>query len=176
MKHLWLILLTSFSLAWAQDLNLKKNNITVTIVHDQIIEVIYENNDVFNGRFLNIEKNNIIVEGSYHGSFITIPFNQVKMITLQYSHLDNLKGFVQGALTCGGFTIALVIVAFIALDESSEEEDFLKFSSADAFEAGLIVSLPAALLGGALNAMRIASKGIKASYKIDQDNWQIVVR
>ena len=79
-------------------------------------------------------------------------------------------------MTCGGFTIALVIVAFIALDESSEEEDFLKFSSADAFEAGLIVSLPAALLGGALNAMRIASKGIKASYKIDQDNWQIVVR
>ena len=95
MKNLWLILFSFFSLAWAQDLNLKKNNITVTIVHDQIIEVIYENNDVFNGRFLNIEKNNIIVEGSYHGSFITIPFNQVKMITLQHSHLDNLKGFLK---------------------------------------------------------------------------------
>ena len=74
--------------------------------------------------------------------FITIPFNQVKTLT------------PPSEITCGGFAIG------IALDESSEEEDFLKFSSADAFEAGLIVSLPAALLN---KCNHIASKGIKGT-------------
>ena len=46
MKHLWLILFTSFSLAWAQDLTLTKNSKTATITYNQPIEVISENNDV----------------------------------------------------------------------------------------------------------------------------------
>ena len=78
MKHLWLLLLTSFSLAWAQDLTLKMNDKTATITQNQPIEIILNDNDVYKGRFLKIEKNNIIVEGSYYGSLLTIPFNQVK--------------------------------------------------------------------------------------------------
>ena len=85
MKRLRLILFTFFTLAWAQDLNLKKNDITVIIAHNQSIEIILKDNDVYKGRFLKVEKNNIIVEGSNYGSFLTIPFNQVK--TVSYTHL-----------------------------------------------------------------------------------------
>ena len=66
------------SLAWAQDLTLKMNDKTATIAQNQPIEIILNDNDVYKGRFLKIEKNNIIVEGSYYGSLLTIPFNQIK--------------------------------------------------------------------------------------------------
>ena len=173
MKRLRLILFTFFTLAWAQDLNLKKNDITVIIAHNQPIEIILKDNDVYKGRFLKVEKNNIIVEGSNYGSFLTIPFNQVKMIILEHPQLDKLKGFGEGAMIWGTFTMALLTVASIALDEL-EIEDLLNTVPLVPFVKGLIVSLPAALLGGTINAMRNASKDIKAYYKIDQDNWKIV--
>ena len=176
MKRLRLILFAFFTLAWAQDLNLKKNDITVIIAHNQSIEIILKVNDVCKGRFLKVEENNIIVEGSYYGSFFTIPFNQVKMITLEHPQFDKLKGFGEGALTWGGFTMALITVASIALDESSEIEDLLNNVPVGALVKGLTVSLPAAFLGGTINAMRNASKDIKAYYKIDQDDWKIVAR
>ena len=176
MKRLRLILFAFFTLAWAQDLNLKKNDITVIIAHNQSIEIILKDNDVCKGRFLKVEENNIIVEGSYYGSFFTIPFNQVKMITLEHPQFDKLKGFGEGALTWGGFTMALITVACIALDESFEIEDLLNNVPVVPFVKGLIVSLPAAILGGTINAMRNASKDIKAYYKIDQDDWKIVAR
>ena len=69
MKHLWLALFTSFSLAWAQDLNLKKNNKTATITHNQFIEIISKDNDVLKGRFLKIENNSIILESSYDRAY-----------------------------------------------------------------------------------------------------------
>ena len=66
------------SASWSQDLTLKMNDKTATITQNQPIEIILNDNDVYKGRFLKIEKNNIIVEGSYYGSLLTIPFNQVK--------------------------------------------------------------------------------------------------
>ena len=95
MNHLWLILFTFFSLTWGQDLTLKKNSKTATITHNQPIEIISNDNDVFKGRFLRIEKNINIVEGSYYGSFYNIPFNQVKEIKLRH---PNSAGCMRGGL------------------------------------------------------------------------------
>ena len=159
MKHLWLILFASFSLAWAQDLTLKKNSKTVTIVHNQTIEIISENNDIFSGRFLRIEYNSIILESS------VIAINQVKEIKLQPLRLYSaLKGFVKGGLTCGGLTLAYIVVAAEIGGQSLDGEAML-FA---------IVTTPfSVLLGGGVNAIRHYVKAGK-SFKIDQDNWKIV--
>ncbi len=45
MKHLWLLLITSFILAWAQDLTLKMNDKTATITQNQPIEIILNDNE-----------------------------------------------------------------------------------------------------------------------------------
>ena len=97
------------------------------------------------------------------------------MIILEHPQLDKLKGFGEGAMIWGTFTMALLTVASIA-DESLEIEDLLNTVPLVPFVKGLIVSLPAALLGGTINAMRNASKDIKVYYKIDQDDWKIVAR
>ena len=161
MKHLWLILFTSFSLAWAQDLTLKKNSKTVTIVHNQPIEIISENNDVFSGRFLKIEYNSIILESS------VIAINQVKEIKLQPSRLYSaFKGFAKGGLTCGGLTVAYMW----ALTAASP-----KYDEGEAILASIVLVPSAAAIGGALNAIRHYAKTEEVLYKIDQDNWKIVV-
>ena len=109
MKHLWLALFTSFSLAWAQDLNLKKNNKTATITHNQFIEIISKDNDVLKGCFLKIENNSIILESSYD-ELLTIPFDQVKEIKLPPSRLISaLKGCIQGGLILGGISLAGIV-------------------------------------------------------------------
>tara|TARA_B100000609_G_C16795211_1_gene223426 strand:+ start:127 stop:360 length:234 start_codon:yes stop_codon:yes gene_type:complete len=66
------------SLAWAQDLTLKKNDKTTTVSHKQSIEIISKDNDVLKGRFLKIEDNSIVLEGSI------IAIDQVKEIKLPY--------------------------------------------------------------------------------------------
>ena len=163
MKHLWLILFTSFSLAWAQDLTLKKNSKTATITHNQPIEIISKDNDVFKGRFLRIEKNIIIVEGSYNGNFFTIPFNQVKEIKLPTSRLYSaFKGCMRGGLILGG--TASGISALILLSEEPSLDAAILI-------AGLAFAAP---IGAALNAIRYYIKFEEASFKIDQDNWKIV--
>ena len=158
MKHLWLILFTSFSLAWAQDLTLKMNDKTVTIIHNQPIEIISKDNDVLKGRFLNIENNSIFLEGSI------IPTNQVREIKLPYSRLKSaFKGFQKGGQFCGGITIPLFGI-FYAVELYDENDVIL----------GVMFVTPfAALLGGGLNAIRHFFKA-EPSYKIDQDNWKII--
>ena len=160
MKHLWLILFTSFSLAWAQDLTLKMNDKTVTIIHNQPIEIISKDNDVLKGRFLNIENNSIFLEGSI------IPTNQVREIKLPYSRLKSaFKGFQKGGQFCGGITIPLFGI-FYAVELYDENDVIL----------GVMFVTPfAALLGGGLNAIRHYVKA-ESSFKIDQDNWKIVVK
>tara|TARA_B100000401_G_scaffold410704_1_gene328985 strand:+ start:376 stop:864 length:489 start_codon:yes stop_codon:yes gene_type:complete len=161
MKHLWFILLTSFSLAWAQDLTLKNNSKTATIMHNQPIEIISENNDVFSGRFLKIEYNSIILESS------VIAINQVKEIKLQPSRLYSaFKGFVKGGLTCAGLTVAYMW----ALTAASP-----KYDEGEAILASIVLVPSAAAIGGALNAIRHYAKTEEVLYKIDQDNWKIVV-
>ena len=159
MKHLWFILLTSFSLAWAQDLTLKMNDKTVTIIHNQPIEIISKDNDVLKGRFLNIENNSIFLEGSI------IPTNQVREIKLPYSRLKSaFKGFQKGGQFCGGITIPLFGI-FYAVELYDENDVIL----------GVMFVTPfAALLGGGINAIRHYVKA-ESSYKIDQDNWKIVL-
>ena len=164
MKHLWLILFTSFSLAWGQDLTLKKNSKTATITHNQPIEIISNDNDVFKGRFLRIEKNIIIVEGSYSGSFFTIPFKQVKEIKLPYSQLYSaLKGCMRGGLILGGTASGFILLS------SLSGEGILEIIL---WNAGLA---SAAVAGAALNAIRYSIKA-EESFKIDQDNWKIIVK
>ena len=170
MKHLWLILFTSFSLAWAQDLTLKMNDKTVTIVQNQPIEIISKNNDVLKGYFLQIEKNSIILEGYYEGSFLTIPFNQVKEIKLPPSRLNSaFKGCIQGGLILGGISAGIVGVML-----SQDTDTRVIFD--DDFDLILIAATfsYAAVIGGTLNAIRYYFKVEEASFKIDQDNWKIV--
>ena len=161
MKHLWLILFTSFSLAWGQDLTLKKNNQTATITYNQPIEIISKDNDVFIGRFQKIENNSIILKSS------VIAIDQVKEIKFQPSRLKSAsKGFVKGGLTCGGLTLAATVV--IAGVSSSDLDG-------EAMLFAMVTAPFAALIGGALNAIRHYAKTEEVLYKINQDNWKIVV-
>lgn len=151
---------TSFSLAWAQDLTLKKNNQTATIMHNQSIEIISENNDIFSGRFLRIENNSIFLEGRI------IAIDQVKQIKFQPSRLNSAsKGFVKGGLTCAGLTLAATVV--IAGVSSSDLDG-------EAMLFAMVTAPFAALIGGVLNAIRHYAKTEEVLYEINQDNWKIV--
>ena len=147
------------SLAWAQDLTLKKNNQTATITYNQPIEIISKDNDVLKGRFLKIENNSIVLEGSI------IPINQVREIKLPYLRLKSTsKGFVKGGLTCVGLTLGgMVVIAGV----SSAELD------GGAMLFAMVTTPFAALIGGGVSAIRHYNKA-ESSYKIDQDNWRIV--
>ena len=148
------------SLAWAQDLTLKKNSKTATITYNQPIEIISKDNDVLKGRFLKIENNSIILEGRI------IAIDQVKQIKFQPSRLNSaLKGFVKGGLTCVGLTLGgMVVIAGV----SSAELD------GEALLFAMVTTPFAALIGGGVSAIRHSNKTVEVSYKIDQDNWRIV--
>ena len=148
------------SLAWAQDLTLKKNNQTATITYNQPIEIISKENDVLKGRYQKIENNSIILESSI------IAIDQVKEIKFQPSRLNSaLKGFVKGGLTCAGLTLASIPVIGVVNSVPLDGEAML-FA---------IVTTPfAALIGGVLNAIRHSNKTVEVSYKMDRDNWRIV--
>jgi len=147
------------SLAWAQDLTLKKNNQTATITYNQSIEIISKDNDVLKGRFQKVENNSIILEGRI------IAIDKVKQIKLPYSRLKSaFKGFQKGGQFCGGITIPLFGI-FYAVELYDENDVIL----------GVMFVTPfAALLGGGLNAIRHFFKA-ESSFMIDQDNWKIVV-
>ena len=155
MKHLSLLLFTSFSLSLAQDLTLKNNNKTATVLHNQPVVIVTQNSEVFNGRFQKIEDNSIILEGSI------IAIDQVKEIKLMHSSLyGGLRSFVKGGLIYGGLTVASVVVISVAIPSAGQTASLF-----------LIVSTPfSAFLGGTIYAYRYF-----APYKIDQDNWKIVV-
>ena len=146
------------SLAWAQDLTLKKNNQTATITYNQPIEIISKENDVLKGRYQKIENNSINLEGRI------IAIDQIKEIILPYSRLKSaFKGFQKGGQFCGGITIPLFGI-FYAVELYDENDVIL----------GVMFVTPfAALLGGGLNAIRHYVKA-ESSYKIDQDNWKII--
>ena len=155
MKRLWLLLFATFNLAWAQNLTLKKNDKTVNIKHNQPVVIVSKNKDVFNGRFQKIEGNSIILEGSI------IAIDQVKEIKLMHSSLyGGLRSFVKGGLIYGGLTLASVVVISVAIPSAGQTASLF-----------LIVSTPfSAFLGGTIYAYRYF-----APYKIDQDNWKIVI-
>ena len=148
------------SLAWAQDLTLKKNSQTATITYNQPIEIISKDNDVLKGRYQKIENNSIIL-----GSSI-IAIDQVKEIKFQPSRLNSaLKGFVKGGLTCGGLTlVGMVVIAGV----SSAELD------GGALLFAIVTTPFSVLIGGGINAIRHSNKTVEISYKMDQDNWRIV--
>ena len=159
MKRLWLLLFATFNLAWAQDLTLKKNDKTTTISHKQSIEIISKDNDVLKGRFLKIEDNSIVLEGSI------IAIDQVKEIKLPYSRLKSAyKGFWKGGLVCGGITAGFFGVLSL---RQGFELDFFEIYI-------IIVAVPSAsVAGGAINAIRHYVKA-EPSYRIDQENWKIL--
>ena len=148
------------SLAWAQDLTLKKNDKTTTVSHKQSIEIISKDNDVLKGRFLKIENNSIILESRI------IAIDQVKQIKLQPSRLNSaLKGFVKGGLTCGGLTLAATVV-IAGVSSSDLDGEALLFA--------MITTPFSVLIGGGLNAISYSIDAVEVLYKIDQDNWKIV--
>ena len=148
------------SLAWAQDLTLKKSNQTATITYNQPIEIISKDNDVLKGRFLKIENNSIILESRI------IAIDQVKQIKLQPSRLNSaLKGFVKGGLTCGGLTLAATVV-IAGVSSSDLDGEALLFA--------MITTPFSVLIGGGLNAISYSIDAVEVLYKIDQDNWKIV--
>ena len=51
MKRLWLLLFTTFNLAWAQNLTLKKNDKTVNIKQNQSIEIVLKDSDFLKWAF-----------------------------------------------------------------------------------------------------------------------------
>ena len=148
------------SLAWAQDLTLKNNNQTATITHNQPIEIVTKNYDVFIGRFQKIENNSIFLEGRI------IAIDQIKEIILPHSRLKSaFKGFQKGGQFCGGITIPLFGI-FYAVELYDENDVIL----------GVMFATPfAALLGGGINAIRHYFKAGE-SFKVDQDNWKIIVK
>ena len=148
------------SLAWAQDLTLKKKSQTATITYNQPIEIISKDNDVLKGRYQKIENNSINLEGRI------IAIDQVKEIKFQPSRLNSaLKGFVKGGLTCAGLTLASIPVIGVVNSVPLDGEAML-FA---------IVTTPfSVLIGGGINAIRHSNKTVEISYKMDQDNWRIV--
>ena len=148
------------SLAWAQDLTLKKNNQTATITYNQSIEIVTKNYDVFSGRFQKIENNSIFLEDRI------IAIDQVKKIQLPHSRLNSaLKGFVKGGLTCGGLTLAATVV-IAGVSSADLDGEALLFA---------MVTTPfSVLIGGGLNAISHSINAVEVLYKIDQDNWKIV--
>ena len=154
MKYL-VIFIVSFGLICAQNLTLKKNNKTATVTHNQPVVIVSKNKDVFNGRFQKIEGNSIILEGSI------IAIDQVKEIKLMHSSLyGGLRSFVKGGLIYGGLTVASVVVISVAIPSAGQTASLF-----------LIVSTPVSVfLGGSIYAYRYF-----APYKIDQDNWKIVI-
>ena len=168
MKHLWLILFTSFSLAWAQDLTLKKNNQTPTIRYNRPVAIVSKDYNDYVGRFQKIEDNNIILVGSI------IPISQVREIKLMHSEFLSTTGFVQGALTCGSLAALLTSLSFAAFFDSSGR-DKRKLSSSSLKRVFMYI-LPVAFAGGVMNTIRYSVKAIEATYKIDQDNWKIIVK
>ena len=148
------------SLAWAQDLTLKKNSQTATITYNQPIEIISKDNDVLKGRYQKIENNSIILESSI------IAIDQVKEIKFQPSRLNSaLKGFVKGGLTCGGLTLAATVV-IAGVSSTDLDGEALLFA--------MITTPFSVLIGGGLNAISYSIDAVEVLYKIDQDNWKIV--
>ena len=130
----------------------KKNYKTATVTHNQPVVIVSKNKDVFNQK---MRRNSIILEGSI------IAIDQVKEIKLMHSSLyGGLRSFVKGGLIYGGLTVASVVVISVAIPSAGQTASLF-----------LIVSTPFSAFLGA-RYMHIA---ILQFYKIDQDNWKIVV-
>ena len=143
-------------------MTLAKNSKTATITHNQYIEIVTKNFDVFSGRFVKIEYNSIILESRI------IAIDQVKQIKLQPSRLNSaLKGFVKGGLTCGGLTLAATVV-IAGVSSSDLDGEALLFA--------MITTPFSVLIGGGLNAISYSIDAVEVLYKIDQDNWKIIVK
>ena len=163
MKRLSLLLFTSLSLSWAQDLILKKNNKTLNIKQNQPVAIVTQNSEVFNGRFQKMENSSIILEGN------TIAIDQVVEIKVNRSRLYiSLIGFLKGGLACGGLTAAY-IVGLGALSPKYHLDG-------EAMLALIVLTPSAAAIGGTINAIRHSFKPAEYSYQIDRENWKIVTR
>ena len=131
-------------------------------MYNQSIEIISKENDVLKGRYHKIENNSIFLEGSI------IPINQVREIKLPYLRLKSAyKGFGRGGLTGVGLTLGGMVV--ITGGNSAE------LFSGEALLFAMVTTPFAFLIGGGVNAIRHYVKA-ESSYKIDQDNWKILVK
>ena len=81
------------------------------------------------------------------------------------------KGCIQGGLILGGIS-AGIVGAMLSQDTGTRvifDDDFDLILIAVTFSY-------AAVIGGTLNAIRHSIKAVEVLYKIDQDNWKIIVK
>ena len=102
---------------------------------------------------------------------------EVREIKLINSEFGSSTGFAQGALTCGSLAAVLISLSYAAFFDSSGR-DKSKLSSSFLEEEDLKevfkYILPVAFVGGVMNVVRLSTKAVEATYKIDQDNWKII--
>ena len=179
MKHLWLILFViSLSAQNIETINFKKGSYDSIILKSldrksvisqkQKIQIHgIKDGQIIEGKFDKIDQNNIyLIDIDSHKKHL-ISIDEIKEIKLSQGSkaYHNFNGFLRGGLACGGITAgffgALSLRQGMVLDGI---EIFI-----------IIVAVPSAVVfGGTVNAIRYNYKYID-TYKIDEDNWKIVV-
>ena len=168
MKHLWLILFTSFSLAWTQEntdgLVLSNGQKTEKIKAGKNITIGYQNSverEVV-GKIKAVTDKEIKIKENDNGQISTIRLGDIRFIEQEFK---DRRGCYNGAFMGGIFTGG--IVALVG-DWSTPSDAF----------AGLIITPIMAGFGASIGALigSISDSVITKKYIIGDDDWKIVVK
>ena len=168
MKHLWLILFTSFSLAWTQEntngLVLSNGQKTEKIKAGKNITIGYQNSverEVV-GKIKAVTDKEIKIKENDNGQISTIRIGNIRFIEQEFK---DRRGCYNGAFVGGILTGG--IVALVG-DWSTPSDAF----------AGLIITPIMAGFGASIGALigSISDSVITKKYIIDDDDWKIVVK
>ena len=168
MKHLWLILFTSFSLAWTQEntngLVLSNGQKTEKIKAGKNITIGYQNSverEVV-GKIKAVTDKEIKIKENDNGQISTIRLGDIRFIEQEFK---DRRGCYNGAFVGGILTGG--IVALVG-DWSTPSDAF----------AGLIITPIMAGFGASIGALigSISDSVITKKYIIDDDDWKIVVK
>tara|TARA_B000000557_G_scaffold31540_1_gene23060 strand:+ start:141 stop:647 length:507 start_codon:yes stop_codon:yes gene_type:complete len=168
MKHLWLILFTSFSLAWTQEntngLVLSNGQKTEKIKAGKNITIGYQNSverEVV-GKIKAVTDKEIKIKENDNGQISTIRLGDIRFIEQEFK---DRRGCYNGAFVGGILTGG--IVALVG-DWSTPSDAF----------AGLIITPIMAGFGASIGALigSISDSVITKKYIIGDDDWKIVVK
>ena len=168
MKHLWLILFTSFSLAWTQEntngLVLSNGQKTEKIKAGKNITIGYQNSverEVV-GKIKAVTDKEIKIKENDNGQISTIRLGDIRFIEQEFKDRRGCyNGAYMGGILTGG------IVALVG-DWSTPSDAF----------AGLIITPLMAGFGASIGALigSISDSVITKKYIIGDDDWKIVVK